>query len=90
MRGRLTSEQGHVGPTLAAAVAIVAGIVASLGIGLDVKALAIVGVGLLSAALVLSTVPPHLWIRKVWRRIDRITDETDPDRDASGRIRIEF
>jgi hypothetical protein len=86
----LASEHGHVGTTTASIAAIAAGIAASLGIGLDSKALEIVGVGLFSGAIVVGLAAPHLWIRKVWRRLDRITDETDPDRDVSPGLRIEF
>ena len=75
---------------MSSVMGIAAGIVTALGIGFDMKAMEIVGVGLFAGAIVLSTVAPHLWIRKVWRRLDRITDETDPDRDVNSGVRIEF
>jgi hypothetical protein len=87
---RLKSEDGHVGPTTASVAAIAAGIVASLGIGFDSKSMEIIGVALFSAAIVVGLAAPHLWIRKVWRRLDRITDDSDPDRDVQSRRRIEF
>lgn len=90
MRHALNSEQGHVGSTVAGLFAIVAGIVASLGIGLESKVVEIVGVCLFAFALVLGTQAVHLWHRKVARRLDRMTDENDPDRDVRPRLRIEF
>lgn len=88
MLQKLNSERGHVGPTVASLVAIAAGIVGSLGIGFESKAMQIVGVGLFAFAIVAATQVPHLWIRKVWRRVDRMTDESDPDRHTSFRIEL--
>lgn len=90
MLRKLNSEQGHVGPTSASFIAIAAGIVASLGIGFDSKVMEIVGVGLFSGAIVIGLMAPHFWIVKVWRRIDRITDDSDPDRHTGPGLRIEF
>lgn len=39
--------------------------------------------------IVLATQVPHLWMRKVYRRIDRITDSSDPDK-YDGPRRIEW
>ncbi len=87
---RLKSEQGHVGPTLSSVCAIAAVVVASIGIGVDSKVTEIIGVALFGMAIVGATQVPHLWIRKVWRRIDRITDDTDPDRHTEPGLRIEL
>ena len=83
------SERGHVGPGVAAALAVAAAVVAALGIHGGSDTLGIIGVALFGAAIVVGTQVPHLWLRKLYRRIDRITDESDPDKHV-GRPRIEL
>jgi hypothetical protein len=50
----------------------------------------IVGVILFAGALVLATQSGHLSVGKASRRLDRLTDESDPDRDVTPGIKIEF
>ena len=87
---KLNSERGHVGPTMSAIFGIAAAIIASIGIGFDSKVTEIIGIALFGLAIVGATMVPHLWIQKVWRRLDRITDETDPDRHTEPGVRIEL
>jgi len=82
-------ERGHVGTTLAAALGIAGAACAAIGIHGGSETTEIVGVALFGAAIVLGTAVPHLWLRKIYRRIDRITDESDPDKHV-GRSRIEL
>ena len=88
-RQNIASERGHVGPTVSGILGIAAAVVASIGIHGGSDTLEIIGVALFGAAIVGATAVPHLWLRKVWRRIDRITDESDPDKHV-GRDRIEL
>ncbi len=83
------SERGHVGPGVAAAVAIAGVWFAAVGIHGGSDTTEIIGVAMLGAAIVIGTQVPHLWLRKLYRRIDRITDESDPDKHV-GRPRIEL
>lgn len=86
----LNSERGHVGSTVGSLIAVAAAIVGSLGIGFDSKVMGIVGVSLFAAAFVIGSQATHLWIGKAFRRLDRLTDDSDPDRDVTPGIRIEF
>lgn len=83
------SERGHVGPWAATIFAIAAAIVAAIGIGNDSDGVQIVGVALFALAIIFATQVPHYWMRKVYRRIDRITDSSDPDK-YDGPRRIEL
>ncbi|HYM16812.1 MAG TPA: hypothetical protein VEZ14_14765 [Dehalococcoidia bacterium] len=88
MRKAKHSERGHVGSTTATLLAIAATVVLAVGLGKDSHAVEITGVILFGAAFVLATQVPHLWLRKMYRRLDRITDESDPDRHAGFRIEL--
>ena len=88
MKLNLGGEQGHIGPTVAGLTGIAAGVVAAIGIGIDSKLMEIVGVGLFSLAIFGATAVPHLWLSKIYRRIDRITDESDPDRHEEFRFEL--
>ena len=88
VRATLNSERGHVGPTTASLVAIAATIVTAIGIGTDSDVVEIVGVGLFGLCLVAAFQIPHWWLRKIYRRIDRITDESDPDRREEFRFEL--
>jgi hypothetical protein len=90
MLKRVNSERGHVGSTFGSLIGIAAGIVVSLGIGFELKAMEIVGVVLFAGALAIATQSGHLSIGKAFRRLDRLTDDSDPDRDVTPGIRIEF
>ena len=83
------SESGHFGAGGASTLGIAAAIVTGIGISGDSDITQIVGVALFGAAIVLATQMPHLWMRRVYRRIDRITDSSDPDKyDGSQRIEL--
>jgi hypothetical protein len=87
---RGNSERGHIGSTFGSLIGIVAGIVVSLGIGFDLWVMEIVGVILFAGAFVIATQSSHLSTGKASRRLDRLTDDSDPDRDVTPGIRIEF
>jgi hypothetical protein len=84
----LHSERGHVGSTVASLVAIAATIVTAIDIGASSHVVQIVGVSLLGLTIVMALQVPHWWLRKLYRRIDRITDETDPDRHEEFRFEL--
>ncbi|MBF6600001.1 MAG: hypothetical protein IVW36_05790 [Dehalococcoidia bacterium] len=87
-RRRFVSERGHAGSTLSGLAAVIATIVTAVAIGGGWTALEIAGVILFGLALLGATQVPHLWLRKVYRRLDRITDESDPDRHEEFRIEV--
>lgn len=89
MRTRLRSDQGHVGPSTASLAGVAAAIVTAVGLGMESKVTEIIGVALFGLAIVLATQAPHLWLRKIYRRIDRITDESDSDRHEGFRLEIQ-
>ena len=84
----LGSERGHVGPTTASLIAIGATVVTAIGISSRSHAAEIIGVALFGVALVVAFQIPHWWLRKIYRRIDRITDESDPDRHEGFRYEL--
>jgi len=89
MRVDLHSESGHAGPWVATLLAIAAAVVAAIGVGSDSDTTTIIGIALFAVAIVASTQVPHYWMRRVYRRLDRITDSSDPDK-YDGPRRIEL
>jgi hypothetical protein len=90
VRKHVISERGHVGTTFGSLIGIAAAVVVSLGIAFDWQVAEIVGVMLFAGAFVVATQSGHLASGKVSRRLDRLTDDSDPDRDVTPGIRIEF
>jgi Kef-type K+ transport system membrane component KefB len=68
---------------------IAAAVVAAIGIHGGSDTLEIVGVALFAGAIVIGTSVPHLWLRRLYRRIDRLAGDDDPDKHV-GRDRIEL
>jgi hypothetical protein len=62
--------------------------VTAIGIGRDSHLVEITGVVLFGLTMAAAIQAPHLWLRKVYRRLDRITDEKDPDRHEGFRVEL--
>jgi hypothetical protein len=88
IRIALNSERGHVGPTTMSLVAIAATIVTAVGLSSESHVVEIIGVAMFGACLVAAFQIPHWWLRKIYRRIDRITDDSDPDRHEEFRFEL--
>jgi hypothetical protein len=85
----LRSERGHIGAGLASTLAIVGTVLLAIGLGNDSNALAVAGAIVLGAGTVASVSAPHLWLRHIYRRLDKVDPE---DREAmpEKRARIQF
>ena len=84
----LSSQRGHVGPTTASLVAVGAAIVTAIGVTSESHVVEVFGIALFGLGLVAAFQIPHWWLRKIYRRIDRITDDTDPDRHEEFRFEL--
>lgn len=76
----INSERGHVGSTMASLVAIAATVATAIGISAESHVVQIIGVSLFGLTMLMALQVPHWWQRKIYRRIDRIADESDPER----------
>ncbi len=83
MLEKLKSERGHVGSGLPVLLALAALVMLPLGLASGNDGLAAADGALLALAVVIGALAPHLWVRKIWARIDR----DDPD---ANNMKFEF
>jgi hypothetical protein len=83
----VTSERGHVGVSVASLLALAGMIVLAIGLGRDSSTVAVVGAVLLGLGSLIGMNAPHIWMRSVYRRLDRVSPN-DPE--ASKSFRLEF
>ena len=83
----LGSERGHIGSTLASLLAIAGTALLAIGLGNGTTELAVCGAIVLGIGSLLGMNAPHIWMRSVYRRLDRV-DPDDPD--ARSGFRIQF
>jgi len=84
---KLQNESGHGGVTLATLLALAGTALLALGLGQDSSGLAVAGAIVLGVGSIVGANAPHIWLRSVYRRLDRV----DPDdRDARSGFRIQF
>ena len=74
----LRSERGHAGVTLGSTIAIVGTVLLAIGLGHDTSTLSMVGAIVLGAGTLVGINTPHIWLRRIYRRLDRISPD-DPD-----------
>ena len=82
-------EGGHGGAALTVLLAIAATIVLAVGLTGDGDALRVAGTVLMGAAIVVGSVAPHEWVKRLSARLDRMGPQ-DPDARPYTRIRVEF
>ena len=83
----LQSERGHVGVSLASLLAIAGTALLAVGLGNGTTELAVCGAIVLGIGSLLGMNAPHIWMRSVYRRLDRVSPD-DPE--ASTSFRLEF
>ena len=83
----MTSERGHIGVSVASLLALAGMIVLAIGLGRDSNTVAVVGAVLLGLGSLIGMNAPHIWMRSVYRRLDRVSPD-DPE--ASTSFRLEF
>ena len=83
----MTSERGHIGVSVASLLALAGMIVLAIGLGRDSNTVAVVGAVLLGLGSLIGMNAPHIWMRSVYRRLDRVAPN-DPE--ASTSFRLEF
>lgn len=82
-------ERGHIGVALATLLGVTAAAVLVAGIAADSDAVMIIGAILAGLGIVVTANAPHIWVRRVYRRLDRVSPE-DPDARPDESLRIEF
>lgn len=82
-------EEGHGGFALTVLLAIAATIVLAVGLTGDGDTLRVAGTVLMGLAIVVGSVAPHEWVKRLSARLDRM-DPQDPDARPYARIRLEF
>lgn len=84
-----TDECGHGGAALASLLGIAAAIVLVVAIAAGSDGLAIAGAILVGLGIVIAVQAPHIWLRRLYTRLDRIQPD-DPEVRPHGNLRIEF
>ena len=74
----LGSERGHAGVTFGSTIVIVGTVLLAIGLGHDSSTLSMVGVIVLGAGTLVGINAPHIWLRRIYRRLDRVSP-ADPD-----------
>ena len=83
----LRSERGHAGVTLGSTIAIVGTVLLAIGLGHDSNGMSVVGAIVLGVGSLIGMNAPHIWMRSVYRRLDKV-DPDDPD--VRSGFRIQF
>jgi hypothetical protein len=85
----LNSERGHLGAGLASILALAGTVLLAIGLAADTTALAVVGAIVLGLGTVASVSAPHIWLRSIYRRLDKV-DPEDAEAMPQKRARIQF
>lgn len=86
---RLNGERGHVGVTVGSLLALAGTVVLAIGLGGDNNIASVIGAIALGAGSLLGMNAPHIWMRSVYRRLDKV-DPEDHEAMPEKRIRIQF
>ena len=78
MLKRVRSERGHAGVTLGSTVTIVGTVLLAIGLGNDSSTLSMIGAIVLGVGTLVGINAPHIWLRRIYRRLDRVSPG-DPD-----------
>ena len=85
----LQGERGHVGVSLASLLAIAGTALLAIGLGNGTTELAVCGAIVLGIGSLLGMNAPHIWMRSVYRRLDKVTPD-DPDAHPNERFRLQI
>jgi hypothetical protein len=83
------SERGHIGSGVATLLGIAGGALLPIGLLVDSDWLAAAGGAALGLGVVVAVNAPHVWVRRVYGRLDRLAPD-DPDARPDTKIRIEL
>jgi hypothetical protein len=86
---QLRSERGHGAVTCATTFAIVGTVLLAIGLGNDSNGLSVAGAIVVGIGSVVGFNGPHLWLRSVYRRLDKV-DPEDNEAMPEKRIRIQL
>ena len=85
----LHSERGHMLFGIASTVSLAGAALLAIGLGTDTTALSVAGAVALGISTVGAVYAPHVWLRNVYRRLDKL-DPEDHEAMPEKRIRIPF
>ncbi len=85
----LRSERGHIGVSGASVLALAGMIVLAIGLGRDSSTVSVVGAVLLGLGSLIGMNAPHIWMRSVYRRLDKL-DPEDHEAMPDKRFRTQF
>jgi hypothetical protein len=85
----LHSERGHIGVTLASLLAVAGTILLAIGLGHDRSGMSVGGAIVLGVGSLLGMQAPHIWMRSVYRRLDKV-DPNDHEALPNERFRTQF
>ena len=84
---RLQSERGHGGVTFGSTIVIIGVVLLAIGLGRDSNSMSVAGAIVLGLGTLLGINAPHIWMRSVYRRLDKV----DPDdREATDKFKVQF
>ena len=89
LRRLVAREDGHIGSGLASLLALAGMVLLSVGLAGDSDPLAITGAVLLGLGIIVAVNAPHIWVGRIYRRLDRVAPD-DPDARTEAGPRIEF
>jgi hypothetical protein len=89
LRRLVAREDGHIGSGLASLLALAGMVLLPIGLAGDSDPLAIAGAVLLGLGIIVAVNAPHIWVGRIYRRLDRVAPD-DPDARTETRGRIEF
>lgn len=69
------SERGHIGVTVATILGLAGTVLLAIGLGNDSTGLAVAGAIVLGVGTIIGANAPHIWMRSVYRRLDRVDPE---------------
>lgn len=85
----LRSEKGHGGAVVATLLAVAGMVLMPIGLTGDSDWLAIAGALCLGLGVVVAVNAPHIWVVRIYRRLDRMSPD-DPDARSGSQMNLEF
>ena len=85
----LHSERGHAGVSVATVLMLAGTVLLAVGLGNETTGLSVAGAVVLGLGSILGANAPHIWMRSVYRRLDKL-DPEDPEAMPEKRFRTQF